>query len=190
MILPIVAYGHPSLRRKNENITPEFEGLKDLIRDMYQTMYSARGVGLAAPQVDKPYRIFIVDGEPMDDAVEEGEESLVGWKKIFINPEIIEEEGEDWGFEEGCLSIPDIRETVFRPETIKVRYFDQHFEQYEEVLTGMRARIFQHEYDHLEGVLFVDHLSPFRKQLVKSKLSRIQKGKIEPSYSMKFVGGK
>lgn len=186
MILPIVAYGHNSLRRENDDVDHGFEGLKDLVKDMFQTMYNARGVGLAAPQVDKPYRIFVVDGEPMDGSLEGDQETLKGWKKAFINPEIIEETGEEWGFEEGCLSIPEIRETVFRPGTIKVRYFDEDFNEKVEVLSGMKARIFQHEYDHIEGVLFVDHLSPFRRQLIKSRLSRIQKGKIEPAYPMKF----
>lgn len=186
MILPIVAYGHQSLRRENQEITPEFEGLSDLIRDMFETMYHANGVGLAAPQVDRPYRVFVVDGSPMDGILEDDPQSLKDFKQVFINPEIIEEEGDEWAFEEGCLSIPDIRENVYRPETLTIRYLDENLNEKEEVLTGMKARIVQHEYDHLEGILFTDYLSGLRKQLLKSRLTKISKGKIDPSYPMIF----
>jgi len=187
MILPIVAYGHPTLRKKTQEITPDYPNLKQFIENMFETMYNASGVGLAAPQVNVAIRLFIVDGEPMEgEKPGEESESLKGFKKVFINPQKIEEEGEKWPFYEGCLSIPDIREQVYRHDKITLRYFDENFEEKVESFTGMRARIIQHEYDHLEGVLFTDYISPLRRQLIKPRLSRISKGKTVAGYPMKY----
>lgn len=187
MILKIVGFGHPALRKHNEELPRDHEGLEELVENMFETMYNAHGVGLAGPQVAVNYRIFVVDGEPMDDvAQEEGEESLIGFKRVFINPTILEEEGTPWGFEEGCLSIPDIREEVQRKDTIRIRYYDINFEEQEETLSGLKARIVQHEYDHIEGVLFTDHLSPLRRRMIKKRLSRIAAGDVDLRYPMKF----
>ncbi|MCL4109472.1 UNVERIFIED_CONTAM: hypothetical protein GTU68_037737 [Idotea baltica] len=175
MILPIVAYGHPVLRKPAEEITADYPGLSQLLEDMFETMYNAKGVGLAAPQIGKPIRIFIVDEESMD-----------GWKKIFINPQMMEETGEEWGFDEGCLSIPDVIEEVFREEDILIRYQDENFKTHEERFSGLKARIIQHEYDHLEGKLFTDYVKGIRKQLIKSKLGKISKGKYTTFYPMSY----
>jgi peptide deformylase len=187
MIYPIIAYGHPVLREKAKEISKDHPGLAQLIADMYETMYNAKGVGLAAPQIGKAIRLFIVDGSPMEGTREETDESMEGWKKVFINPVKIEEYGESWGYDEGCLSIPDIIEEVYREETIKLRYYDENFEEHIEEFNGLKARVIQHEYDHLEGVLFVDYLRGLRKQLVKSRLLRISKGKYSTFYPMEFV---
>lgn len=182
MIYPIVAYGDPVLKKVAEDINPDnpdFD-LKQLVKDMFETMYAANGVGLAAPQIGKSLRLFVVDAEPMDP------ENLVGFKKAFVNPTIIEEEGEDWTYEEGCLSIPNIRENVDRPEQVTIHYFDENWKEYEETFEGMAARVIQHEYDHIEGVLFTDYLSSFKKRLIKSKLNNISKGKVNADYRMRF----
>ena len=180
MIYPIVAYGDPVLKKVAVDIDKNDIDVKELAKDMYETMYEANGVGLAAPQIGKSIRMFIVDAEPMD------EEECDGFKKIFINPEIIEEFGEDWTFNEGCLSIPDVREDVKRAEGIVIRYFDENWVEHEEEFDGLKARVIQHEYDHIEGILFTDHISTFRKRLLKGKLANISKGRIHPSYKMKF----
>ncbi len=180
MIYPIVAYGDPVLRKEAQDIKKGEFDVKQLAEDMYETMYNAHGVGLAAPQIGKALRIFVVDGQPID------EDELEGFKKVFINPTIIEEFGEDWAYEEGCLSIPNIREDVSRPEKLKIHYFDEDWNEYEEEYDGMKARIIQHEYDHIDGVLFTDHLTGFKKRLLKSKLEKISKGKIEIHYRMRF----
>ena len=191
MILPIVAYGDPVLKREAEEIDEDYKGLKELISNMFETMYEASGVGLAAPQINKSIRLFIVDGSPFAE-VEEGEEpdplaeGLENFKKVFINPIIEEEEGEEWGFAEGCLSIPQIREEVFRKPKIKISYFDENWQFHEEEYEGYAARIIQHEYDHVEGVLFTDHLSPLKKRMLKKKLVNISKGSIDVQYRMKF----
>jgi len=182
MILPIVAYGDPVLRKEAEEIDADYPDLKELILDMYNTMYNAGGVGLAAPQIGKSIRLFIVDAAPF----EEDEPNLKNFKKVFINPIIIEEEGEEWKFNEGCLSIPGIREDVSRKPEITVEYFDEKFVLREEKFEGIAARIIQHEYDHIEGVLFVDHINPLRKQLLKKKLSEIAKGNVDVKYKMRF----
>jgi len=179
MILPIVIYGDPVLRKKTEIITPEYPGLKQLIEDMYETMYAANGVGLAAPQIGKAIRLFVTDSSRMDD-----EEP--GIKQVFINPEIIEETEEEWKFEEGCLSIPGIREKVDRPEEIRIKYQDENFKKHDAVFGGIAARVIQHEYDHIEGVLFTDHLTAFKKNLLKGKLKDISKGDFEAKYSYKL----
>ena len=186
MILPIIAYGHPVLRKVAEEIPEDFPDLDKLLADMYETMYNAKGVGLAAPQIGKSIRIFIVDGTPMEGTLEDGE-SMEGWKKAFINPTIIEESGEEWGFDEGCLSIPDVIEEVYREDTVHIKYVDENFVEHEETYTGLKARIIQHEYDHLEGKLFTDYVRGIRKQLIKSKLGKISKGKYSTFYEMKYA---
>ena len=179
MIYPITAYGTQVLKKRAEDIEQGTD-LSELVEDMFETMYAASGVGLAAPQIGKGIRIFVVDGEGIED------ESTVGFKKVFVNPEIVTEEGEEWPFEEGCLSIPGIREDVIRHEKLKIHYYDEQWNEHEEVFEGIPARIIQHEYDHLEGILFTDHLSGFKKRLLKGKLQNISKGKVDVDYRMSF----
>jgi peptide deformylase len=186
MILPIVAYGHPTLRKVASDIRPDYPGLSELIDNMYETMYYAEGVGLAAPQVNHSIRLFIIDASPF----EEDKPELKGFKKIFINPHIIEESGDELAFNEGCLSIPQIREDVVRKYKIRIQYQDREFNSYEEEYEGVPARIIQHEYDHLEAKLFVDRISQLRKILLKKKLHDITTGNIEVSYKMIFPGKK
>lgn len=190
MILPITAYGTPVLKRKAEPITEDYPKLAELIDSMFETMYDANGVGLAAPQVGLSIRIFVVDASPFSEDEEEDNSHLAGFKKVFINPEIIDEEGELWSFEEGCLSIPGIREAVERQEQVTLTYFDESFKKHSETFDGYAARIIQHEYDHLEGVLFTDKISPLKKSLLKSKLANIAKGKVNVGYRMKFPQAK
>ncbi len=182
MILPVYAYGQPVLKKVAEEITPEYPQLQELIDNMWATMYNANGVGLAAPQIGLQIRLFIVNTVQM---MEEGKEDE-GIKKVFINAQIIEEAGEPWVYEEGCLSIPDVRGEVERQPQLKIRYFDEHFVEHEEVLTGLSARVTQHEYDHIEGILFTELLKPIKRRLVKRKLDSIRKGKVDVDYKMKF----
>jgi len=182
MILPIYAYGHPVLNKKTKLIEPEYPDFEKLLEDMWETMYEAQGVGLAAPQVGKSLRLFLVDTVQIMDEGKEDE----GIKQAFINAEKLEEGGEPWDYEEGCLSIPDIRADVERPAQIKLRYQDENFKTHEKVFTGMNARVIQHEYDHVEGILFTQHLRPLKKRLMKRRLERIKTGKIDPNYRMKF----
>jgi peptide deformylase len=189
MILPIVAYGDPVLRKKAEPITKDYPKLESLLANMKETMYGAYGVGLAAPQIGLPIRLFLVDTAPFaEDEVftEEEQETLRNFKRTFINAEILEEEGDEWAFNEGCLSIPDVREDVFRQPKIKIQYQDENFETHTEEFDGLIARVIQHEYDHIEGVLFTDKLSSLKKRLIKGKLSNISKGKIKIDYKMRF----
>lgn len=189
MKLPIVAYGDPVLRKEAERITAEYPDLDTLIENMWETMYAASGVGLAAPQVGKSIRLFLVDTEPFsedEDFTPEEQSQLKGFKKVFINAEMVEETGEKWTFNEGCLSIPDIREDVSRRDTITLRYSDENFKERTETFTGMLARVIQHEYDHIEGVLFTDHLSSLKRRLLKGRLTNIAKGNIEVDYKMRF----
>lgn len=189
MILPIVAYGDPVLRKMGKEIERDHPGLEELIADMQETMKNAQGVGLAAPQIGKDIRLFLIDAAPFaenEELDDEEREFLRDFKRTFINPEIVEEEGDDWAFTEGCLSIPNINEDVYRPETIRVKYLDENFNEKEEELSGLPARIFQHEYDHIEGILFTDRLSSLKKRLLKKKLENISKGKVDVSYRMKF----
>ena len=189
MILPIIAYGDPVLRKTGKDITNEYPNLDALLENMFETMYEARGIGLAAPQVGVPIRIFIVDATPFEEDEELTEEErafLSTFKQVFINAKIIEETGDEWAFNEGCLSIPDIREDIFRSDTIKIEYLDENFEKYTKKFDGIVARIIQHEYDHIEGVLFTDKLSALKKRLIKGKLSNISKGKIKVDYRMRF----
>lgn len=189
MILPITAYGDPVLRKKATDITKAYPKLKELLVNMWETMYNANGVGLAAPQIGLPIRIFLVDTTPFsedEDLSDEEQKALNGFKKVFINAKIEEESGEDWTFNEGCLSIPDIREDVNRKDTIKITYQDENFKSYTETYDGLLARVIQHEYDHIEGILFTDKLSSLKKRLLKNRLDKISKGKINIDYKMRF----
>jgi peptide deformylase len=188
MILPIIAYGDPVLKQEAEEVTADYPNLKQIIADMFETMEAASGVGLAAPQVGLSIRVFIVDTSPFADEDEEDEEmkTLIDFRKVFINPIILEEEGEKWNFNEGCLSIPGIREDVSRKPKITIEYYNEHFELIEETYEGLRARVIQHEYDHIEGVLFTDRLNPLRKQFLRKKLEGISKGIVDVEYKMKF----
>ncbi|UYZ62465.1 peptide deformylase [Hymenobacter weizhouensis] len=195
MIYPIVAYGDPVLKTPAKDLPADFPAaeLQQLVQDMFDTMYHAHGVGLAAPQIGKSLRLFVIDSEPMLDEDEDGnplveEPTAAPVKQAFINPRIISETGEEWGFEEGCLSIPGVRETVYRCPIIVLRYEDENRQPHEKTFSGMTARVIQHEYDHLEGVLFTDHVSGLKKQLLKGKLSRISKGDVKAEYRMKFAG--
>jgi len=201
MIYPIVAFGDPVLKTPAKDVAPDFapQELSQLIADMFDTMYHARGVGLAAPQIGRGLRLFVIDSAPMLE--EEDEEENVeavpaaenapqdrAIKRAFINPVMLSESGEEWGFEEGCLSIPGIREMVYRPANIVLRYEDENRVVREEAFSGMTARVIQHEYDHVEGILFTDHLSGFKKQLLKGKLTRISKGDVTADYRLRFAG--
>lgn len=189
MTLPIVAYGDPVLRKVGKEIDADYPNLKKLIANMWETMYRANGVGLAAPQVSVPIRLFLVDTTPFADDEElsaEEQKSLDGFKRVFINAYLDEEIGEEWTFNEGCLSIPDVREDVKRKDTITISYFDENFENKKETYNGILARVIQHEYDHIEGILFTDKLSPLKKRLLKGRLANISKGKIDVDYRMRF----
>ncbi|WP_299112925.1 peptide deformylase [uncultured Winogradskyella sp.] len=189
MILPIVAYGDAVLRKKAKEIDKDYPKLDALIENMYETMYGAYGVGLAAPQIGVPIRLFLVDTEPFsedENLSENNREQMKNFKKTFINAKILEEEGDEWAFNEGCLSIPDVREDVFRQPKIKIQYQDENFETHIEEYDGLIARVIQHEYDHIEGILFTDKLSSFKKRLIKGKLTNISKGKIRIDYKMRF----
>jgi peptide deformylase len=186
MILPIVAYGDPVLNKVGEEIDADYPGLKELIDNMFETMYNAHGVGLAAPQIGRGIRLFVVDAGPFAEEGEEDYELLKTFKKVFLNPIIIEESGEEWGMEEGCLSIPDVRETVYRKETVLIEYYDENWDLKEETYSGLAARVIQHEYDHIEGTLFTEKIKPLRKRIVKGALGRIERGDIQVDYPMKF----
>jgi peptide deformylase len=189
MIYPIVAYGDPVLRKEARDIVQGEIDVKKLAADMYETMYAASGVGLAAPQIGMDIRFFVVDGTPINEGAETEEDidtSLIDFKKVFINAEIIEEDGDEWAYEEGCLSIPGVRADVYRPEFITIRYFDTDWVEHTEEYEGLAARIIQHEYDHIDGILFTDHLTSLKKQLLKKKLINITKGDVDIEYRMKF----
>lgn len=183
MILPIYAYGQPVLKKKCRDIDPDYPDLAALIENMWETMYHARGVGLAAPQIGKSIRLFLVDTLQLEK--EEGENK--GIKQAFINAEIIEEGGEPWNYEEGCLSIPKINGEVERPDRVTIRFVDEGFVERQETYTGMEARVIQHEYDHIEGKLFVDLLNPLKRRLIQRKLEAIRKGRVSADYVLKFV---
>lgn len=190
MIYPIIGYGAAVLRKKCVDIKKDDVNVKDISDNMFDTMYAASGIGLAGPQVNLAYRIFVVDGEIINRSAEsedEIDEDLVGFKKTFINAQIIEETGEPWAYEEGCLSIPGVRADVFRKPVITIRYFDTDWVEHTETYKGMAARIIQHEYDHIEGVLFTDYVAPLKKQMLKKKLGQIQKGIVDADYRMKFL---
>lgn len=191
MVLPIVAYGSPLLKRMAEEIDQDYPKLNELIADMFETMYAANGVGLAAPQIGLSIRLFVVDASPFAEDPEDGDDAeemkqLKDFKKVFINPIIEEEKGKEWPFKEGCLSIPEIREEVKRKPDILISYYDENWELKEERYSGYAARVIQHEYDHVEGVLFTDRLHPLRRSLLKGRLDDIAKGKVDVDYKMKF----
>ncbi|MDR1877457.1 MAG: peptide deformylase [Flavobacteriaceae bacterium] len=188
MILPIYAYGEPVLRRKNVEIDKNYPELNKLIENMFETMYKAHGIGLAAPQVGINIRLFVIDATPLaeDEEYVSIKEELENCKKVFINPKITKRKGEPWKFNEGCLSIPDVREDIKRPETITIEYYNENWNKKTETYHDVRARIIQHEYDHIEGILFTDLLSPLKKKLLKGKLTDISKGKVDVEYKMKF----
>ena len=189
MIIPIVAYGDPVLKKKATNITKDYPKFDTLLENMYETMYNAFGVGLAAPQIGLPIRLFLVDTAPFsedEELTKEERNALKDFKRTFINAKIIKEEGDEWAFNEGCLSIPDVREDVFRQPKITIEYLDENFKERTEVFEGLIARVIQHEYDHIEGVLFTDKLSSLKKRLIKGKLANIAKGKINVDYRMRF----
>lgn len=193
MILPIVAYGDPVLKKKGADITNDYPNLDALLNNMFETMYNAQGVGLAAPQIGLPIRLFLVDTTPFaeDDRLSENEQNaLKDFKRVFINAKITEEEGDEWAFNEGCLSIPDVREDVFRQPKITIEYVDENFKAHTQVFEGIVARVIQHEYDHIEGILFTDRLSSLKKRLIKGKLNSISKGKINVDYRMRFPNQK
>ena len=189
MILPIVAYGDPVLKKRASEISNDTPKLEETIANMYESMYGAHGVGLAAPQVGLSIRLFLVDTSPFAEDEEysvEEQEKLKGFKRTFINAKIIEEIGEEWSFNEGCLSIPNVREEVLRKPVIKIEYQDENFKNHTETFDGLIARVIQHEYDHIEGVLFTDKVSSLKKRLLKGKLSNISKGKTSVDYRMRF----
>lgn len=188
MILPVVAYGHPVLRKKCINISQDYPGLTDLISNMWQTMYHSNGVGLAAPQINQAIRLFVVDSLQIVENAESPEEykDEKPIKQVFINAKIVALEGEEWKYNEGCLSIPKVREDVMRAETVTLNYCNEQFEQLTETFSGITARIILHEYDHIEGKLFIDHLTPLKRRLLKSKLDNITKGKVSVDYRMLF----
>ena len=183
MVLPIVAYGDPVLRKAGKEITKDFPDLEKLIEDMYETMERAKGVGLAAPQVNKSIRLFVIDSKKMYDDEKEKNEGI---REVFINARMMDETGEEWAYEEGCLSIPQIREEVMRQPSIKIKYYDREFKMHQREFTGLTARVIQHEYDHIEGKLFIDHIKPLKRSLLKGRLEKISKGDVDVSYKMKF----
>ena len=194
-ILPIEAYGSAILRKECEDIDKDYPGLEQLIENMFETMYSANGVGLAAPQIGKVIRLFIVDASPFaepddDGKIDEKAKGLEDFKKVFINADIVNEEGEIWAFEEGCLSIPEIREDVYREPRVRITYYDENWNYHDDVFEGFAARIIQHEYDHIDGILFTDHLKPLKKRLLQRRLKDISKGNIDVKYRMRFPNKK
>ena len=189
MILPVVAFGDPVLREVGIDISKDFDGLPNLIENMWETMYHAHGVGLAAPQIGLPIRLFVIDATPFaddEDLTQSEQDALKNFKAVFINATIIEETGEEWTFNEGCLSIPDVREDVIRKPKITITYQDETFKTHTKTFDGLVARVIQHEYDHIEGILFTDKLSSLKKRILKGRLSNISKGKISAEYRMRF----
>lgn len=184
MILPIFAYGQPVLKQVGKDITPDYPELTQLIENMWETMYEANGVGLAAPQIGLAIRLFVVDSTLIKDELRKGE---VGIKKVFINAHIVEESGTTWGYDEGCLSIPHVRGEVERLDTIRIKYMDENFNEFEETYSGVNARVIQHEYDHIDGILFTERLKPLKKKLVQRRLNDIAAGKVRADYKLKFV---
>lgn len=192
MIYPIVAYGHPVLRKVAADISPEYPDLNKVIEAMWETMYASAGVGLAAPQVNKDIRLFVVDTAQMFTNMDEEEKTeypdAPGIKQLFINAQVIELEGDEWSYNEGCLSIPKIREDIYRPETVTIEYLDENFEEHTSTFNGLTARVILHEYDHIEGKLFIDYLPPLKRKLMKGRLADISKGKVSVDYKMLFPG--
>jgi len=179
MIYPIVLFGDPVLRRETAELKEGDMEVKVLSDDMFETMEAAGGVGLAAPQIGKSVRVFVIDSEPLE------EENMKGIRKVFVNPQMLDETGEDWIYEEGCLSIPDVRADISRKNKIKISYYDEHWQYHTEQFEGMIARIIQHEYDHLEGKLFTDYLKPLKRRLLKNRLTNISRGKVDAKYKVR-----
>lgn len=192
MILPILAYGHPTLRKVAKDIAPDYSGLGKLIEDMWETMYASSGVGLAAPQVNKDIRLFIIDTVQIFNNMDEEEKKEYnddpGVKAVFINAHIVETGGDEWPYNEGCLSIPKIREDIYREESVTIQFKDENFQSHTRTFTGLTARVILHEYDHIEGKLFIDHISALKRKLLKGKLNDISKGKVQVDYKMLFPG--
>lgn len=196
MVLPVIAYGDPVLRKVGEEITKDYPGLQEIIANMFETMHNALGVGLAAPQIGKSIRLFVIETKPFTEREENDEdedefspeerEQLANFRKVFINAKVIEEEGKEWVFNEGCLSIPKIREDVLRKPKIHIQYYDENFNFFDETYEGLAARVIQHEFDHIEGKLFTDRISPLRRRLLQGKLTDISKGKVKIGYKMRF----
>ena len=190
MVLPILAYGHPILRKVARDINPDYPNLQKLIADMWETMYSSNGVGLAAPQVNRDIRLFVVDSQQIFQNMEEDEKKdfpdSPGIKQVFINAHVVEVEGRNWSYNEGCLSIPKIREDIKRQSVVTIEYVDENFQHHMRTYQGLTARIILHEYDHIEGKLFIDHISPLKRKLLKGKLNDISKGKVKVDYKMLF----
>lgn len=192
MILPIVAYGHPVLRKMAKEIDADYPGLDELIENMWETMYASNGVGLAAPQVNKDIRLFVMDSAQIftnlddDERRDEAYPDDPGIKQVFINPRLVEEHGDDWLYNEGCLSIPKIREDIYRAEEVTVEYLDEHFQKHTKTFSGITGRIILHEYDHIEGKLFIDYLPPLKRKLLRRKLDDISKGAVKVDYKMLF----
>ena len=184
MVLPVYVYGMSVLRRIAPEIPEDYEGLDQLIEDMFETMRASDGIGLAAPQIGKSLRIFVVDTSPI--AEDKGEPELKDFRKVFINPYILEEQGDPWSFEEGCLSLPNIREEVSRPAKVRIEYYDENWKLIEEEYDGIRARVIQHEYDHLDGKLFTDKISPIRRKLLAPRLKAISKGKVDADFKIVY----
>ena len=182
MIYPVTVFGDPILRKKAIPITKDFQDLKGFVQNMFETMYNSDGVGLAAPQVGQAIRIFVLDTTAAE------EDELPGIKQAFINPEILKKSGDEWVMNEGCLSLPEIREDVLRPETVQIKYLDEDFNEHDEIYSGFSSRVIQHEYDHLDGIMFVDYLNPLKRRILKSKLIAISKGKVIPKYRIKIPG--
>ncbi len=191
MILPIVAYGHPVLRQVAGDIDKEYPGLQQLVADMWETMYNSNGVGLAAPQINRSIRLFVVDSQQILENMEPDERKEYpndnGFKGAFFNARIVETNGDDWPYNEGCLSIPKIREDVLRPEEITIEYLDENFLPQKATFNGITARVIQHEYDHIDGKLFIDYIKPLKRKLLKGKLDDISKGKVRVDYRMAFA---
>jgi len=192
MILPIVAYGHPVLRKRSKEIDGNYPSLNKLIEDMWETMYASNGVGLAGPQVNKDIRLFVMDSAQIfanmdeEERKEDNYPDAPGTKQVFINAHVLEEIGDDWSYNEGCLSIPKIREDIYRAEEVTITYQDETFRSHTKTFSGITARIILHEYDHIEGKLFIDHLSPLKRKLLRRKLDDIAKGKVSVDYKMAF----
>ena len=183
MTLPIYVYGQPILRKVAVDITKDYQGLSKFIEDLWETMYKSDGIGLAAPQVGKSIRMFVIDGSPL----EEDDPTLKDFKKLFMNARIVERAGDDVPYTEGCLSIPNIREEVLRPSKVRIQYYDENWQYHDDYFEGIAARIVQHEYDHLDGIMFVDHISPIRRRLLTGKLTSITKGKVDIQYKIKAL---
>ncbi len=182
MVLPILAYGNPVLRKKASDVEKNYAGLNQLTENMFETMYKAEGVGLAVPQIGLSLKIFVLDATPFS----KDDNKLQGFKKVFINPVIVEEKGKEWLFNEGCLSFPKIREDIWRKPVITIKYYDENFVSYEETYDGIAARIIQHEYDHIQGIVFIDRITPLKRRIIKGKLNSIKKGLVDVDYKMIF----